>query len=117
MRRFWIALATLIATFSSAPAGSVQQGAFDQVAHSAPPPALAVARWAQEAALAEPPTRRAESEPDPDPVLLPLPGGAGEPHGRRAHQHSCVPPRRDDRGLPRLLERLPYHATAPPRRA
>jgi hypothetical protein len=112
MRRVWLALIVLLATFSSAPMGSVQQGAFERLSNSAPPPALAVARPNGESALAELFTDL--PTPDSDAVTqLDAPSSAAAlpnflpvwplhplPGSRTAHVS--------------LLERLPYDATAPP---
>jgi hypothetical protein len=112
MRRFWLALIVLLATFSSAPAGSVQQGAFERGASTAPPPALAVARSDGEFPVAE--LLADLPSPSTDPVALrPVqPPFSGLPNTPASWCPVPFPGDRTD--CLSLLERLPYDATAPP---
>jgi hypothetical protein len=113
MQRVWLALLVLLATFSSAPAGSVQQGAFDRLANSAPP-ALAVARSDGESAVAELLADLPTPAPDPPTALAAQPSPAWPPSASASWPAHPLPA--DRVALPSLLDRLPYDATAPPLR-
>jgi hypothetical protein len=114
LRKLWLALLLLVCSLASAPLGSMEQAGAALSGGSAHAQTLPVARSAAEAmpAVADAPRPSAPTPPGDAPH-------AGidvfPPSAQRPSLHGHLPPTAWD--LPRLLDRLPYRATAPPRAA